>query len=740
MMAAEIAACGDGDDVTYIQADEFTDWNVLRNEGFDTAASFKFSKGLVPKDDEKPSAHFIERKRLSAAEWNLTVSEFQDERNAATEASTLLYLERRHRSLQPKRIGSDEFEIVSKSISLYHVDQMKPGNFRSRTKVIIKFGNIFWRPMNRSNYIKKNRNLEEYDAKWFTKDFDKQDSVLSRFWFFDERKLKEHLSQKEIYGVKPNAVKDQYFGAIDLDLHVEKNGNPIIFLKQVEALLTYLHGKGWIICLGTDVVNGIHLMKLYESPRPLAAIRSEIQSILNSVAAKHPDLELKARNAGMSPIADAEIFPDPSRGFRLPLGIGYTAITSEPLTLKKYHTTVNGVPLLGADVESLMSWDGTEMPLQEKLQYIKDRIPKNGPDLDAKAKGTTKAQRHRQEQEEAAVRKQATDEKLLGNMSGCFAEKLVAFYRGELQVPGSLQTGILLGLRALRFQNYPIEDRTEYLIGLLQDIELSGPEFSSRLWGEEWDVIRDDIDHVLWTQEKLYELAETPDIQRSIRILNNWATKMDRIAFNFGDPDTWDNCQNGNLTNFDDIRFTSANFSEDDLDLIATQIAGVFKVRVAAPAVAHVIERVRHFEVRGDGISRELRRDLLTECGVKCQENEKLAECWNVMVEVGFISIRSFHNFNSSFPGKGRARTYAVGRRVREYFINTHYHEIVFPEWLTVLLRNEKESPWFSETETCSTPERDISHNDHDEEWRTWTRACLDGKGSTVFILPLTST
>jgi len=95
MMAAEIAACGDGDDVTYIQADEFTDWKVLRNEGFDTAASFKFEKGLVPKDGEKPSAHFIERKRLTAAEWNLTVSEFQDERNAATEASTIRYLESR---------------------------------------------------------------------------------------------------------------------------------------------------------------------------------------------------------------------------------------------------------------------------------------------------------------------------------------------------------------------------------------------------------------------------------------------------------------------------------------------------------------------------------------------------------------------------------------------------------------------------------------------------------------------
>src|SRR5690606_28694000 len=147
-----------------------------------------------------------------------------------------------------------------------------------------------------------------------------------------------------------------------------KGGDPDIFLRQVEAVLTFLHGKGWIVCLGTGLVNGIHVIKLFDQPRQLAVVRAEVRAVLDEISRQHPELEAEAEAAGMKPIRQAEVFPDPGRGFRLPLGIGYTALTNRPLTLVKYHA-YRGVALYGADVVGLMTWDGREMPLEEKLRY-----------------------------------------------------------------------------------------------------------------------------------------------------------------------------------------------------------------------------------------------------------------------------------------------------------------------------------------------------------------------------------
>jgi hypothetical protein len=39
------------------------------------------------------------------------------------------------------------------------------------------------------------------------------------------------------------------------------------------------------------------------------------------------------------------------------------------------YVTRNGVDLYGADVESFMNWDGTEMPVEGKMAYIRQRVP-----------------------------------------------------------------------------------------------------------------------------------------------------------------------------------------------------------------------------------------------------------------------------------------------------------------------------------------------------------------------------
>jgi hypothetical protein len=135
-----------------------------------------------------------------------------------------------------------------------------------------------------------------------------------------------------------------------------------------------------------------------------------------------------------------------------------------------------------------MTWDGTEMPLAEKLDYIRKRVPRNSTEKTAKAHKTTKTIRSRQKREEAVVAKATNEKKLLGSMKGRYRRVLIDFYSGKMQVPKSLQTGILLGVNALWAQEFPVEDRTEFLLGLLQDVTVTEKEFSSRLWDEDWDA------------------------------------------------------------------------------------------------------------------------------------------------------------------------------------------------------------------------------------------------------------
>ena len=68
----------------------------------------------------------------------------------------LEYFERRMSNVKVMPLANGKVEVISKMIPVYHISQTKPGNFRERTRAIIRYGNVFWRPSQASNYIKKN--------------------------------------------------------------------------------------------------------------------------------------------------------------------------------------------------------------------------------------------------------------------------------------------------------------------------------------------------------------------------------------------------------------------------------------------------------------------------------------------------------------------------------------------------------------------------------------------------------
>ena len=576
---------------------EFDSWASAKQSDYFTKAVLKYDHSRVIIPGEKSQAVVVQSERMTRQEWQERRRQHEercDEHPVRAER-----FEREWDRLKVQSLPGGKVEVIRRTIPVYHWSQTEPGNFRERTKAIIEFAKVFWRSSNSGSYIQKNLHPDQYDAKWWTKDFD-QDFVSNPFEFFNDQKFRDHIRQREIFGVKPDSVKPQWWCAADIDLHVEQGGNPTIFLKQVEAVLSFLQGKGWIVCLGIDNVDGIHVLKFFDNPLPLDDARAVVQNMLDEVCRLHPQLEEESMAAGMS-LARAEVFPDKQKGFRLPLGIGYTSLTSKPLTLVKYHT-YKGVPLYGADVVGLMNWDGKEMPLEAKIDYIRKRIPKSVADQNVKLNKTAKRIRRQQVKAENAAAADLTNTKLLGKMKGRYRQVLVEFYSGRTQVPKSLQTGILLGVTALWAIDFPLEDRADYLLGLLKNIEVTNPNFSSRLNNEAWEEILDDIEHVIDTNEKLRtEPVREPRIKTSIRILTGWAEAMRQIGFDFGDPSTWEQ----SFSPSGKTPFPQFTLTEEEVELVTQYMAPVFccDPTTACEAVCPSGKRAKSF-LRGVGAGR----------------------------------------------------------------------------------------------------------------------------------------
>ena len=663
----------------------FVDWPTASKMGYATKTTFKFDAGLVPVRGETSRASYQHRRVFTRDEW-------RDERQAQAERRTSLAdwpekLERKtafHQSLVPVPTADGRVSIVLDSIPLFHRSQMMPGKFRGRTRAFINYGNICWRNSDSGNYIARNFS-PDIKAKWFTRDRSRRASVLEPFVFFSEGLLRAHVNHREVYGVKAKEGRKQWWAAIDLDAHLDKGDDREVFLRQAEALLAHVQGKEWRVCIGENVVTGFHLLKIFDEPRSLDEIHNGLRTLLHEVATLNPGLDTDAVAKSMKPFEKLEIFPDPNRGFRLPLGRGYTALLDRPLDTVHHHT-MNGTKLFGADIESFMNWDGTEMSLADKLDYIRQRLPEDRADEVRKVKQAAKRSKVVEQREEQPVVRAMNDKQVLGPLKGRYRPVLVDFYSGRLQRPKSLQVGILLGVNALWAENYPVDQRTDYLLDLLQSIEVTNPDFSSRLNNGNWESIEDDIEHVVQVAERRRSRSDMSQAdRRSCEGLRRWAAAMQAIGFRFSDRSTWDRASSPKL----DVVLTP-----EDEAVIAETVVPVFGLDLPSTiaAVREIVAIVACKVRNGDGISREYRRAVLVDHGVQCQHNSKLARCWDVLVTTNFLTVAQDERFHPD-RHDGRARVYGIGQRLANRLFGIDPVEI--PTWMV-----EELSPSGTTTET----------------------------------------
>jgi hypothetical protein len=647
----------------------FTDWATLKAAGYDTTTNFKFEHLLVPRKGEKCEAMFREERIMSVEEWRIEKRALDAKLAAAkSDSNRLERIQRYRRSFDVGPPINGKVKIIRNRISLFHWSQMVPGNFRGRTRAIIRFGNLFWKPSNRGSYIERNLEPDKFEAKWFTRDSQQREFYLDPFVPLSATMINDHLNQRAIFGVKPDAAKPQFWVSIDLDLH---GGDPGIFLRQVKAMLRFLDGKRWIVCVSRDQVAGIHLMKIWDQPQPLLAIRSEAKNILAELALSHPQLDLDAAAAGMKGFGQLEVFPDLSRGFRLPLGIGYTALVDHPLGLICYHT-YRGQKLWGADVESFVDWDGTEMLVDEKIDFIRSRllVPEDrkpvfaNPSVKSKEPGM---------QRSASAPNPHTGE-TLGPLKGRYRQTLVEFFSGRMQRPKSLQVGILAGANALWAQGYPLEDRADYLLSLLRDFEVE-PGFSSRMSAGAWDRIRLDCTHVVNQVERLRKDPTNERDHKSNGDLRKWAKAMAYLGFEFGNRSTWDRRA--------DFKRYSFILTAKEIGLINQELVPALNCELdTALQLLPVVVRIVAVKAKsGQGISREYRRAILVDHGISCQENSTLAKCWRLFEEMGFIECVELGTFLPNGVGLGKANRYRVGSRLWDRIYPGK--AITLPAWLS---------------------------------------------------------
>ena len=238
-----------------------------------------------------------------------------------------------------------------REVPLYAYEQTRKFKPDARTLAIRELARIFLGYSSRRHY------LWQIDGAW---------KSCLRNLSFDH--FLAHLKQEEIYGVRSGG-KGTYFGGIDLDLH---NGDPVIFLEQLNALLDEFHGRdGWPFQVADQNAGGVHLFQVFSRPQPYREYRDGLRATLVALDAKYPDLKMRAKAAGMKTLGELELFPNTQAGLRLPFSRGRTMLTDGPIpTITHRKKSV-------VDVERYIRWMKNPvayMPRDEIYKYIRTRL------------------------------------------------------------------------------------------------------------------------------------------------------------------------------------------------------------------------------------------------------------------------------------------------------------------------------------------------------------------------------
>jgi hypothetical protein len=477
---------------------------------------------------------------------------------------------------------------------------------KSQTQPYKRIGALLLRDMY-CRYFVDDRKAGEY-LWWHVED----DEWKHCHGYLDDDKIQKHIQGKEIYGVFGGDYT--CFSAIDADYH---GGDYEVFRDQLTVVLKELHGRdGWHYSFGP---RGCHPIKVHPS-RLTDKVRADLRQLLEDIDARHPDLRARAIAAGLRPIANWEIYPDPSQGFRLPFARNRVVFLDKPC----------------AKLDTYIEWqiEPHYCPVEDVLAEIFKVIQPMA------------AAQPAQEEKEKKPKEKSEVEHVFGSLRGRYAKVLIDFWLGRNNPPDSLNCAVVLTARMMPFYFPDDPDgATDYVEGLIDD--LPDISFSDRLSGGKRKVVSHIVRQAIKAAYEGNGHQQAPELSTSklAKTFRAWESK----GFSLVDRSTW---QIPGLALGNDF-----SFSDKELDAVA-YFAKILNadVQIAADATRQLL---RLLAVHPTGqLSVRFVKKLLVGLGVKCGHHGKVNEYLEALCQAGWISQVAGY-----VPGR-RGRLWQVGERM----------------------------------------------------------------------------
>ncbi len=543
---------------------------------------------------------------------------------------------KRKRYIPPGETFGDESPTVTRVIEvpLYDVDQTRKFVPSPRTLAIREMGRIFL------GGSSKDYHLWLVEGEWT--------SCLGPLRF---DRFEAHLSQLQIYGIRSGGQFTN-FGGIDLDLH---NGDPAVFLEQLQALLDEFHGRdGWHFQVADQDAGGVHFLQVLRSRQQYREYLESLRAKLLALDAKYPDLARRADAAGMRPLGQLEIFPNCRAGLRLPFCSGRTILTDGPLAniIRRNKSVV--------DVEKYISWVKNPqkyMPTNEVVEFIRTRLRKNTATISAnirklKSENTPNIS-------EPGINTSSTP-KRTESLKNKFALNIQKFWGGKNNPPDSLNQAILL-LANISPYFFQTQESAVSAIEKLID-ELPNISFSDRLSSGNRAAVCSVVKNNVSSAFRAYCYPTAKDIA-SRKLLDATIRKWSQAGFNPFEKSTWTNTA-GNMTLGPDFDWTNAELQKME------EIRVLLKTDIST--TADFVKCLLRLIAGHDGeIAISLIQKMMTKAGIKVGSNRerkannlmrKLAD-WNWIV---VLEKERWHPRQSDkTQSAGLARRYGIGKQMQ---------------------------------------------------------------------------
>ena len=438
--------------------------------------------------------------------------------------------------------------------------------------------------------------------------------------YLDDHMIRQHLQGKEIYGILGG--KNTCFSAIDADYH---GGDYEVFREQLTAVVEALHGKdGWHYSFGP---RGCHLLQTHRKT-PLQTARNRLRYLLQTIDDQHPELRERALAANMKTIADWEVYPDPKRGFRLPLATGRTVFLDEPCR----------------DLKSYIQWQirPSYRPVEEVLEAIFSVIQPL-PETPTPQKTSKKPQKHQPSPK---------TERVFGSLRGRYAQVLVDFWTGKHNPPDSLNCAILLTARMMPFYYSESQDASDFMETLIDDLPDVG--FSDRLSaGNRKEISR----MIRKAVEAAYgENGHQSNPELSTGKLSKTFSVWQSRNFSLIDRSTWDRIS-ASATLGNDFSFTI-----EEMEQVA-RLARILRadLQTTANATRHLLRLLAGR--RSCQLSIRYVRRFLTSFGIRCGHHGRVNEYLKTLWRLEWITLVAGYVLGR------RGRLWEVGEKMQGKFV-----------------------------------------------------------------------